>query len=99
MCYEHFHNLLALEWHAMSRYDIYTYVDLDRLLHIDILFYLCTIIYENNNDVYISGTCTTCWLSNGTPLEGMRYIHRRFIYKGDTRTHAQGTDPRVALGA
>ena len=27
------------------------------------------------------------------------YIHRRFIYKGDARTHAQGTYPRVALGA
>jgi len=27
------------------------------------------------------------------------YMHRRFIYKGDTSTHAQGTDPRVALGA
>jgi len=26
-------------------------------------------------------------------------IHRRFIYKGDASTHAQGTDPRVALGA
>jgi len=26
-------------------------------------------------------------------------IHRRCIYKGDTSTHAQGTDPRVALGA
>jgi len=25
-------------------------------------------------------------------------VHRRCIYKGDTRTHAQGTDPRVALG-
>jgi len=24
---------------------------------------------------------------------------RGFIYKGGTRTHAQGTDPRVALGA
>jgi len=23
-------------------------------------------------------------------------IHRRLIYKGDTSTHAQGTDPRVA---
>ena len=23
----------------------------------------------------------------------------RFIYKGDTSTYAQGTDPRVALGA
>jgi len=27
------------------------------------------------------------------------HIHRRFIYKGDTSTPAQGTDPRVALGA
>jgi len=26
-------------------------------------------------------------------------IHRRFIYEGDTSTHAQGTDTRVALGA
>jgi len=26
-------------------------------------------------------------------------VHRRFIYKGDTSTHAQGTDPRVALGS
>jgi len=26
-------------------------------------------------------------------------IHRRFMHKGDTSTHAQGTDPRVALGA
>jgi len=26
-------------------------------------------------------------------------FHRRFIYKGDTSSHAQGTDPRVALGA
>jgi len=26
-------------------------------------------------------------------------IHRLFIYTGDTSTHAQGTDPRVALGA
>jgi len=25
--------------------------------------------------------------------------HRRFIYEGDTSTHAQGTDPRMALGA
>ena len=25
-------------------------------------------------------------------------MHRRFIYKGDTSTHAQGTDPRVVLG-
>jgi len=24
---------------------------------------------------------------------------RRFTYTGDTSTHAQGTDPRVALGA
>jgi len=24
-------------------------------------------------------------------------FHRRFIYKGDTSTHAEGTDPRVAL--
>jgi len=47
----------------MGRYDIYTYVDLDRLLNIDMLFYLYTIIYENNNDVYFLGTCTTCWLS------------------------------------
>jgi len=29
----------------------------------------------------------------------MADTHRRCIYKGDTRTHAQGTDPRVALGA
>jgi len=28
-----------------------------------------------------------------------RFIHRQFIYKGDTSTHAHGTDPRVALGA
>jgi len=27
------------------------------------------------------------------------YVHRRFIYKGDTSTRAQGTDPRVALEA
>ena len=27
------------------------------------------------------------------------HIHRRFIYKGDTSTHAQGTDSRLALGA
>jgi len=28
------------------------------------------------------------------------FFHRRFIYyKGDTGTHAQGTDPKVALGA
>jgi len=27
------------------------------------------------------------------------YVHRRFIFKGDTSTHARGTDPRVALGA
>ena len=27
-----------------------------------------------------------------------KYIYRRFIYKGDTSTYAQGTDPRVALG-
>ena len=26
-------------------------------------------------------------------------IHRRFIYIGDTSTHAQGTGPGVALGA
>jgi len=26
-------------------------------------------------------------------------IHRRFIYKDHENTHAQGTDPRVALGA
>jgi len=26
-------------------------------------------------------------------------IHRRFLYKGDTSTRAEGTDPRVALGA
>jgi len=26
-------------------------------------------------------------------------IHRRFTNKGDTSTHAQETDPRVALGA
>jgi len=26
-------------------------------------------------------------------------IHRPFIYKGDTSTHSEGTDPRVALGA
>jgi len=26
-------------------------------------------------------------------------VHSRFIYKGDTSTHAQETDPRVALGA
>jgi len=25
------------------------------------------------------------------------HIHRRSIYKGGTSTHAQGTDPRVAL--
>ena len=25
--------------------------------------------------------------------------HRRFVYKGDTSTHARGTDARVALGA
>jgi len=30
---------------------------------------------------------------------GGGYAHRRFIYKWDTSTHAQGTDPRVALGA
>jgi len=29
----------------------------------------------------------------------LAYTHRRCIYKGDTSTHAQGTDPRVALGA
>jgi len=28
-----------------------------------------------------------------------KHSHRRFIYKGDTRTRAQGTAPRVALGA
>ena len=27
------------------------------------------------------------------------HIYRRFIYKRDTTTHAQGTDPRVALRA
>jgi len=27
------------------------------------------------------------------------FICRRFIYKGDTSTHARGTDPGVALGA
>jgi len=27
-----------------------------------------------------------------------RYVHRRFVCKGDASTHAQGTDPRVALG-
>jgi len=27
------------------------------------------------------------------------YTFTRFIYKGNTSTHAQGTDPRVALGA
>jgi len=26
-------------------------------------------------------------------------IHRRFTYKGDTSTHAEGADPRVALEA
>jgi len=26
-------------------------------------------------------------------------LYRRFIYKGDTSTHAQGTDPRVAWRA
>ena len=26
-------------------------------------------------------------------------FHRRFIYKGDTSTHAHETDPRVAVGA
>ena len=26
-------------------------------------------------------------------------FHSRFIYEGDTSTHTQGTDPRVALGA
>jgi len=25
-------------------------------------------------------------------------IHKRLIYKEDTGTHAQGTDPKVALG-
>jgi len=28
-----------------------------------------------------------------------RYGYRRFIYTVETSTHAQGTDPRVALGA
>jgi len=28
-----------------------------------------------------------------------RQVHRRCIYKEDTSTHAQGIDPRVALGA
>jgi len=27
------------------------------------------------------------------------YIHRRFLYKGDTSTHAQDPGPRVALEA
>ena len=30
-------------------------------------------------------------------VAGVRYIHRRCIYKGDTSTHAHGTDSRVAL--
>jgi len=36
----------------------------------------------------------------GTPenAHGKR-VYRRFIYKGDASTQAQGTDPRVALGA
>ena len=29
----------------------------------------------------------------------VNYIHRRFMYEGGTSTHAQGTDPREALGA
>ena len=32
-------------------------------------------------------------------VDTVRYLHRRFIHKGDTSTHAQGTDPSVALGA
>ena len=33
--------------------------------------------------------------------KGLLYIFalRRFVYKGDTSIHEQGTDPRVALGA
>jgi len=27
------------------------------------------------------------------------WVHIRFIYKGDTSTHAQGTDPKMALGS
>ena len=37
---------------------------------------------------------------NGYNAQGVNLkFHRRFIYKGDTSAHAQGTDPRVALGA
>ena len=32
-----------------------------------------------------------------TGLGGGMRIHKRFIYEADTSTHAQGTDPRVAL--
>ena len=40
------------------------------------------------------------WLREptGSSLEKI-CIHTRFICKGDTSAHAQGTDPRVAKGA
>jgi len=34
----------------------------------------------------------------GRHSPGVHGRHRRFIYKKDTSTHAQGTDPRVASG-
>jgi len=38
-------------------------------------------------------------LLHATQTASISTLHRRFIYKGDTRTHARRTDPRVVLRA
>jgi len=43
--------------------------------------------------------CMRTYICMHTSMHTHIHIHRRFIDKEDTSTHAHGTDPRVACGA
>ena len=99
--------------HAQSQTSVYGHA-LTRLRTTLPSFYLCTPIYTSPS-ICISKPapppplppplCTGCPHSN--PKKKLRTSfnfpsvnpHRRFIYRGDTSTHAQGTDPGAPLGA
>jgi len=90
---------------------IYTYVYLCIYIHVYIHKYVYIHIHTHTHMcVYtplVNPRCSFTESKKHSPNTGARVnnnlqvtsIHRRCIYKGDTSSHAQGTDPRVALGA